>query len=244
MKIDVVAWGNAIGGLSFKAGRKEGAITAKSFTYSEPIAYSGPRILQIHQSGSGAVDQAQGTSTPEDQEHQSHPLPLPGPESGAAAPQTPLAKELAKRRKEDASIVALVPLPTNTRRATVLLAPAAAGTYQGYVIDDDPSKLPVGKLRVHNLAPMPIAMQFSGGQRKEMRPRETFLVNPSNGAAVYRLAYRAGDEWKIQESNIIRVRPDEQTQFIVLKSSNQFFLSADGSSGGYLQLVTLRRQAE
>lgn len=243
MQIDVVAWGDAIGGLSFKSGKKEGAITAHAFTYSEPIAYSGPQILEIHQSGSGEVQQPAGTSTPEDKEHESVPLPLPKPKPGAT-PQTPIGKELAKRREEDPTLVALVPLPTNTRRATVLLAPAAGDTYQGYVIDDDPSKLPAGKLRVHNLAPMPIAMQFNGGQRKEMKRGDTFVVNPSNGAATYRLAYRLGDQWKMQENNIIPVYPDEQTQLIVLKSMNQFFLSADGASGGYLQLVTLRRRPQ
>lgn len=243
MQIDVVAWGDAIGGLSFKSGKKEGAITAHAFTYSEPLKYSGPRVLEIHQTGSGEVEQPEGTSTPEDKEHESIPLPLPKPKPGAT-PQTPIGKELAKRREKEPTLVALVPLPTNTRRATVLLAPAAGGTYQGYVINDDPSRFPLGKLRVHNLAPMPVAMQFSGGQRKEMKRGDTFTVNPVNGAAVYKLAYKAGAQWKLQENNIIPVYPDEQTQLIVLKSTNQFFLSADGASGGYLQLVTLRRRAE
>ena len=77
-----------------------------------------------------------------------------------------------------------------------------------------------------------------------MNRGDTFMVNAVNGAATYKLAYKLGEEWILQENNIIPVYPDEQTQLIVLKSMNQFFLSADGASGGYLQLVTLRRRAE
>jgi hypothetical protein len=242
LKIDVVAWGDAIGGLSFKAGKKEGTITARAFTYSEPVSYSGPQVLEIHQSGSGAVPVERGPGTPEDKDHESKPLVIEKPKPGQAAPQTALAKELAKRREEDPTLVSLVPLPSNSRRVTVLLAPLGDGTFHGYVIDDDPSKLPFGKLRVHNLAPMLIAMKFSGGQGKEMKTRETFLVNVVKGQTIYELSYRNGDEWTVQENNIIPVREDEQTQMIVLRSTNRFFLSADGASGGFLQVVTLRRE--
>jgi hypothetical protein len=60
---------------------------------------------------------------------------------------------------------------------------------------------------------------------------------------IYELAYKAGEEWKMQENNIIPVRATEQAQMMILKSGNQFFLSTDGSSGGFLQIVTLRRDA-
>ena len=171
------------------------------------------------------------------------PLVIERPARNGGSSVPPIPKELAERRKKEPSLVALVPLPANSRRVTILLAPADVGTYSAYVIDDDPSKLPTGKLRVHNLSPHPIAMQFNGGQRKEMKPRETFLVNAPEGHTIYQLAYRSSDEWKVQENNIIPVRPDEQTQLIVLKSTNQFFLSSDGASGGYLQMCTLRRKA-
>jgi hypothetical protein len=243
MKIDVVAWGNDIGGLSFKSGNKEGPITAQAFTYSEPVSYSGPRILEIHQSGDGVVQKERGPSTPEDKEHESIPLPASRLKTSESS-NSPIPAELAKRRKEDDSIVALAALPRDSRRATVLLAPAAEGTYQAFVIDDDPSRLPIGKLRVHNLAPMPIAMQFSGGQKAEMKPRDSFLVHVAKGQTVYQLAYQSSNRWKIQENNIIPVRPNEQTHLIVLKSTNQYFLSADGASGGYLQTVILRRSPE
>jgi len=240
MKIDVVAWGDDIGGLSFKAGKKEGKITARAFIYSEPVKYSGPRVLEIHQSGNGRVEQETVPMSAEDKEHESKPLIIEKPKKGEGSA---VPEELAKRRQKEPTLVALVLLPANTRRATVLLAPAAEGTYQGYVIDDDPSRLPLGKLRVHNLSPHTIAMQFSGGQKKELKPRDTFLVEPSKGQTVYQLAYQDSDDWTVQENNIIPVRPDEQTQLIVLKSDNQYFLSADGAAGGHLQIVTLRRQS-
>lgn len=239
MKIDVVAWGDDIGGLSFKTGKKEGEIIARSFTYSEPINYTGPRLLSIHQTGDGHVEKISIPGTPEDKEHESIPLPIE--EIRNAEADAPIPPELAKRRQEDPTLVALVLLPPNCRRATVLLAPAAAGTYRGYAIDDDPGKLPLGKLRVHNLSPHTIAMQFDGGQAKQMKPREALLVNPVEGHTIYQLAYLIGEEWTMQENNIIPVQPDEQTQLLVLKSNNPFFLSADGASGGYLQLVALRR---
>jgi hypothetical protein len=241
MKIDVVAWGDEIGGLSFKSGKKEGRITARAFTYSEPIDYSGPRLLSIHQAGDGKVEETPVTSTPEDKEHQSIPLPI---EEIEKVDNTPVPDLLAKRREEDPTLVSLVPLPRNCRRATVLLAPAAAGTYRGYVINDDPNTLPLGCLRAHNLSQFTIAMQFSGGQKKEMKPGESLVVRVPKGHTVYHLAYLDGEDWLVQGNNIVPVRADEQAQLIVLKSDNQHFLSSDGAAGGFLQLVTLRRQKE
>lgn len=57
------------------------------------------------------------------------------------------------------------------------------------------------------------------------------------------LAYRVENEWKFQEHNFMPVRAKEQTQMIIVKSNNSYFQSADGSSGGFLQVVTLRRAA-
>jgi len=241
MKIDFVAWGNEIGGLSANSGK--GKITALAFRYSEPLKYSGPSLLELHQSGSPTVDPDLPPMTAEDKEHESKPLiPL---KSGDSDPDLlPMTKLLAKMREEDPTLVALVPLPAEARRVTVLLAPAAGGTYLGYVINDDPSKLPAGKVRVHNLSPHTIRMRFSGGGDKTLEARGTMLENAKDGQAIYQLAYRIGDVWKVQENNIIPVDPDEQTQFVVLKSRNPFFLSSDGASGGFLQMVTLRRKAD
>ena len=50
MKIDVVAWGDEIKGLSFKPGSSKGDISAMGFRYSKPVAYSGPVVMAIYQS--------------------------------------------------------------------------------------------------------------------------------------------------------------------------------------------------
>lgn len=242
MKLDVVAWGDSIGGLSFKTPKGDGKIVARAFTYSDPVSYSGPRLLAIHQSGSTEVAQDDLSSTPDDEAHQSVPLPLPEPK--LTADDTPVSAELARRREEEPTLVALAALPANSRRATILLAPAAAGTYRAYVIDDDPSKLPPGSLRAHNLSPFRIALQFAGQRQRELKPGENFVLRTTGGHAAYRLAYRQGDQWIVQENNLIPTPDNQQTQFVVLKSDNRFFLSSDGASGGFLQSVTLTRDPE
>jgi hypothetical protein len=241
LRIDFVAWGDAIQGLSLGSAG-EGKFNALPFTYSEPVKYSGPAILRLHHDGSQAPIADATTSTPEDAAHTSKPLaPQTRKDSGKTHAIPP---ELAKLREEDPTIVALVPLPAGSRRVTVLLAPAADGTFQPYVIDDDPAKLPPGKLRIHNLSPFPIAMQFGDGTRAEIKSGRTALADSRDGQAAYRLAYQLDGEWTIQENNIIGVPKNEQTQFIVLKSDNSYFLSSDGATGGFLQSVVLRRLPE
>ncbi|MGB6220756.1 hypothetical protein [Haloferula sp.] len=242
MRIDLVAWGDEIPGLSINTGKSKGKLTALAFRYSTPMSYSGPAIMEIHQSSSGGNRRISEPSA-EEKEHELQPLvPEKSEFTYETKPRKGLALELEKRREKDTSLVALAALPASgCRRATVLLAPAGEGTYTAYVIDDDPSQLPLGQLRIHNLSPATIAVRCNGNQAKELKPRETHVVSPKNGQLVYELAYRKGDEWMMQENNIIPVRETEQTQMIVLKSDNQFFLSTDGSSGGFLQIVTLRR---
>lgn len=221
MKIDMVAWGPAVEGLTFQSGAKGEPITAQSFTYSKPVSYSGPVIMQIHKAKPGAA--------------------------AAVAPgqvAAPIPPELAKLREKDPTIVALAKLPPNSKRATVLIAPAAAGTYQTVVIDDDPSKLPFGQLRIHNYSPVKIAMRCNGKAQKELKTKDTFLVTPNNASVIYELAYDEEGKWVMQENNIIPVPLDEQVQLIVLKSDDDFFTSSDGSRSGFLQAVTLRRPAK
>lgn len=242
MKIDVIAWGNEIGGLSFKAGDKSSDIRALPFRYSTPVSYSGPALMEIYKNGDGTTKVTVQPSK-EDLEHVSKPLIVEEPKDAQAGaqPKTALALELEKRRQKAPNLIALVPLPSGCRRATVLLAPNSDGTFMGYVIDDDPSKLPLGQIRIHNLSPIKIAMRCNGAEAKEMKTREAMVVPAPEGALSYDLAYQDGEEWKFQEHNIIPVRPDEQTQMIILRSNNSFFRSADGSAGGFLQTVTLRR---
>lgn len=53
LKVDVVAWGDEIGDLSFKSGEKNGEITALSFRYSTSVPYSGPALIEILKNGDG-----------------------------------------------------------------------------------------------------------------------------------------------------------------------------------------------
>lgn len=243
MKIDVVAWGDDIHGLTFKKGDSNGEITALGFRYSaEPVSYTGPLLMEIYQTGSGPAKPAVVVSQ-EDKDHELMPLVVEEekPAAGEEA-RTPLAVELEKRRKENPSLVALAQLPgISSKRATVLLAPAANGTFIAYVIDDDPSKLPPGKLRVHNLSPYEITLRCNGRENKELKTRGNHVFNPANNSIIYELAYKQRDEWIVQGNNILSIEPTEQVQMIILRSRNQYFLSADGSSGGFLQIVTLRR---
>lgn len=244
MKIDLIAWGDSIDGLSLKSEGKQSKVTAHRFSYSTPVSYSGPAIMEIHRSGSGNGARKDKTSE-EDKDHELSPLTVedsqPKDANQGQAKQG-LALELEKRRKESPSLVALAALPgPSCRRATVLLAPADAGTFTAYVIDDDPSTLPLGQLRIHNLSPLTIAMRCNGQVNKELKTRDTLLVPGQNGQLTYELAYKLGEEWKMQENNIIPIRPTEQAQMLILKSGNSFFTSTDGSSGGFLQIATLRR---
>lgn len=245
MKIDLVAWGDAIGGLSLKASETSGALVAMPFQYSKPVNYSGPRVMEIHKSGNGGIA-AKAEASEEDKKHELMPLVVEEEKADAAAQgkKTPLLLELEKRRKETPTLVALVPLPANCRRATVLLAPAESGTYLAYVIDDDPSKLPMGQLRIHNLSSFPIALRCNGKESKELKIRDTMLVAAPEQQCIYEIACKDKEEWRIIENNVMAVRPNEQTQMIILKSKNQYFLSADGSAGGFLQTVILRRRPD
>ena len=244
MKIDVVAWGDDIHGLTFKKGDSNGEITALGFRYSEPVAYSGPLVMEIYQTGSGPAKPAV-VLTQEDKDHELMPLIVEEekPAAGEEA-RTPLAVELEKRRKENPSLVALAQLPgASCNRATILLAPASNGTFIAYVIDDEPSKLPPGKLRVHNLSPNEITLRCNGRENKEFKTRDAHVFNPANDSIIYELAYKQRGEWIVQGNNILSIKPTDQVQMIILRSRNQFFLSSDGSSGGFLQIVTLRRNS-
>ena len=243
MRIDLIAWGDEIRGITLGQPGTTNTLTALPFRYSEPANYSGPVMMEIYKSGDPGPSTPVPAPTAEDLEHESIPIPMPErqAEDPGAGPKSAIAIELEKRRAEKPDLVALAKLPANCRRATILLAPAANGTFQAYVIDDDPTKLPTGQLRVHNLSPYPIALRLNDAPAKEIKTRGSLLVPAVSEQVIFELAYQTGGEWKFQESNIIPVRANEQTQMIVLRSENQFFLSSDGGSGGHLQIVTLRR---
>ncbi|HEY1120838.1 MAG TPA: hypothetical protein VGE67_04525 [Haloferula sp.] len=222
LKADLVAWGADIPGLSLKSAGKGEPVTALAFRYSKPIRYSGPEVMEIHQDAASAAKATEGS------------------QNTAAIPP-----ELLERRKKEPTLVALAKIPAGSSRVTVLIAPASAGTYQTYVIDDDPTKLPAGKLRILNYSPVKIAMRCNGKEAKEMATKDAFVVSPQeDGQVVYELAYDNQGKWKMQENNLLAVNPKEQVQLIVLKSDADFFTNSDGGRSGFLQKVVLRRPPE
>lgn len=231
MKLDLVAWGPDIPGLTIRAGNKNNAVTAKAFTYSKSVSYSGPNVIEIYQTeGLPAEAPLRDENGKELSRRQKKALTEMAP------------PEVEKQRKDKPGLVALAVLPTNSKRATVLLAPTKNGLFRAWVIDDDPEKLPTGKLRIHNYAPMRIAMNFNNGKiSKEFKPNESFIVSPENNRVIYELAYQQEGEWKMQENNLLSVPAAEQAQLIILRSEEDFFLSGTGSRSGYLQTVVLRR---
>lgn len=244
MRLDFVAWGDSVHGLSVPGQRGDSEFTALAFRYSTPVTYSGPQIVEIHQTGDPQPPDEGPAPSPEDLAQQSIPLQVSpdrpvdalGWRSGA------LAGELERRREEQPTLVALARLPANAARATVLLVPAGSGTFHTYVINDDPSTLRPGDLRVHNLSPYKIAFRAREQPAAEIATGGSHTFRGANGQLIYEFAYQRDGEWTVQENNIIPLRPQEQTQMIILQSRHQFFLSADGASGGFLQTVFLRRR--
>jgi len=222
LKADLVSWGEDIPGLTLKSAGKGEPVTALAFRYSKPVSYSGPEVMEIHQDPAAAAKATEGS------------------QNTAAIPP-----ELLERRKKEPTLVALAKLPAGSRRVTVLIAPLSAGTYQTYVIDDDPAKLPMGQLRILNYSPVKIAMRCNGKAAKEMKTKETMVVPPQkDGQVIYELAYDNKGKWKMQENNLLAVHEKEQVQLIVLKSDAGFFTNSDGGRSGFLQKVILRRPAE
>ncbi len=222
MKLDMVSWGNHIEGLRIKSRGNDLPFTAHSFEYSTPVDYAGPAIMEIY--GSGGAGAAPAEAAP-----------------GEAPPAGNLLAELAKRRKEKPDLVALALLPAGSKHATVLLAAMPGGIYQTYVIDDDPAKLPPGRLRIHNQTPIPIAVRCNRTTTAELKLGQSTVVKPVDRSVIYELAYERNGKWKMQENNIVTVEDADQVQLIVLKSDADFFTSGDGSRGGFLQTVILRR---
>ena len=221
MKIDVVAWGESISGLTLKSEGANKPVTAYAFRYSKPLNYSGPKILEISRTGEGAPQAA----APAD--------------ADAQIPQL-----LADKRKDNPNLVALAMLPTDSKRVTVLLAPAASGTYIAYVIDDDPSRLPLGRLRIHNLSPHVLGFRFTNNRKAKVEVKQSVVIEPTKGEVIYELAYEKDNEWIEMENSLATVRDDEQVQLVVLKSDASYFTSSDGSRSGYLQTVVLRRSSK
>lgn len=245
VRVDLVAWGDEIRSLSFDKSVTTGRLTALPFTYSEPATYTGPPLMAIYQGEDSRKQEAPSALGPDGKRV---PLPVPVenatklPAEDPAKPQTGLLAELERRRIKEPKLAALVPLPPGCTRVTALLAPLGNGMFQAYVIDDDPAKLPPGKVRVHNLSPLPVSIRCAGAKEgKILKPRDAFIADAPEGYFGYELAYQKDDAWEYQENNVVPVRAGDQVQFVVLQSEHGFFLSLDGSKSGFLQLVVLRR---
>lgn len=244
-KIHFVAWGDAITGLSLKSEGAGTTFRAESFSYSDSVPYRGPAILEIFQSAAQGNDaepkpQAGAVGTPDAKTPAEKSAPSQTEED--AKPKSALAQELEKRREKDPSLVALARIPAGCTRATILLQSLGNGTYQAYVINDDPAQLPPGKLRIQNLSPYPISIKVATAEKPiQIAPNQQFTIPAEDGNLIYELSYFHEKEWKYQENNIVRVSPQEQTQMLVLRSQNDFFVSSGGSVGGFLQNVVLRR---
>lgn len=237
LKIDLVSWGEDIPGLTIK---KE-EVSALAFRYSKTIRYSGSQVLEISQTPGAKLPELEMSA-----EEKELMKKLPAPVEPAVKPVDPaeIPPEILARRKENPNLVALAMIPANSTRVTVLLAPGKGGTFQTYVIDDDPTKLPFGKLRIHNYSAIPIALRCNGTELKELKTREAMYVSPVQEQVIYELAYKKDNEWQIQENNLLPINADEQSQMIILQSDANFFTSGDGSRGGYLQTVVLKRRKE
>lgn len=221
MRLDIVGWGEEISGLALR-GSSGTTFTAHAFRYGKAQSYSGPAVLEIYQSAADAPAAAAVT-----------------PEELAKLPTA--IKQVFERRKNSPGLVALASLPSGSKRATVLLMPAPGGAYLTFVMDDDPSKLPVGRMRVHNLSPHPLAIRIGDKDNHQIPLHGSCTVAPTNQEIFYELAYQQDEEWKMLENNLIAVADDEQTQMVVVKSDSEYFVSSNGSRTGYLQIVLLRR---
>lgn len=241
MKIDLVAWGPDIAGLTLgAAGNKKEYVTALAFRYSKAVVYAGSNLLEIHQDQEVAA-QVQAANVPiskNDRKSGSH-QPSPSP------PPPPPVMPPAKAKPGDKSdVVAHAVLPLDSKRVTILLAPGKNNTYITYVIDDDPSKLPFGRLRIHNMSPLVVALRCNGKKPIEINPKGVVTVPPEKNHVIYELAYKLGETWRMQENNLLTVQDNEQAQMIILKSEDSYFVSSDGSKGGFMQMVVLRRWKE
>lgn len=235
-KVDLVSIGEDIPGLKLGKGKKP--VSALAFRYGKTIHYKGPRIIEISQVA-GATN-----ARPEDEDHPDALVPLPPQEIPATEVdlKDSIAKAIMKRREKNPDLVALAVVPSGSRHVTILLTPAANNTYRTYVINDDPTKLPYGKMRVHNFCRHPISMRFNNRKAQIIPSLKGRQEAPNkHNSLSYLLGYPKNKSWKIQENNILKITPDEQVQMIILHSRSSFFTSSSGSRSGRLQVAVLRR---
>ena len=240
-RVDLVSMSETIPGL-YLGKKKSKSVRALAFRYEKTLRYKGGRLIEISQISSNT--QPEEDLTDEDKDHELKPLTRKQLPKSKIKPNDKFTKAIAKRRKKKPNLVALARVPAGARHITILLTPADNNTYVTTVINDDPTKLPYGKMRVHNFCKHPISLRFKNRKKPSIiTPRKSIQISPAaNKTCRYLLAYPKNKKWKIQESNIINIPPDEQVQMVILRSKSSFFVSGSGSRGGRLQVAVLRRQ--
>jgi len=239
VRVDLVSLGENIPGL-YLGKKKDRIVNAQAFQYSMTLKYSGDSIIQISQGSSKQIEEQ--PMSEEDEKHALKPLTakdLPEVETESSDKQLEIISRL---RKKNPNLVALARVPAGSRHITILLRPAANNTFRTLVFNDDPTKMPYGEMKIHNFCKHPIAMKFANGKPAVIKSDKAYRLKPSKKQSVsYLLSYPKKKKWKKQESNIIRVTPDQQVRMIVLNSQSSFFQSASGARGGHLQIAILRR---
>ena len=249
LTIDFVAWGEDLHGLEVRTGKKSEPVSALAFRYSEPYRYSGPQLLPLAFGQVAPEVLANLTELREVQRRRARedgledPGPL-SPKPGIPHVDGEIPKSLAVARETNPDLAALITLPANSKRVTILLYPGPKGSLLAKLFDDDPARHPAGKVRVHNLSPHRIAMRLASGKPAELEPGKNVLSPVVGGTFVYELAYENEGQWTMQENNLFPVRENEQVHFIVTRSNASFFTSSDGSRAGFLQTAILRRSGE
>lgn len=246
MTIDFVAWGEDLHGLEVRSEKKTEPVSAKAFRFSEPYRYSGPQVLPLAFGQISSEDLAQLDEFREMRRRRAREdgIEEPAPasvKSGIPLMDGKIPNALAKARETNPELAALIALPSNSRRVTILLSPGPQGSLLARVFDDDPARHPAGKVRVHNLSPHRIALRMAEGKPAELEPGQSAFSPAPGGTFVYELAYENEGQWTMQENNLFAVRENEQVHFIVLRSNASFFTSSDGSRAGFLQSAILRR---
>jgi hypothetical protein len=249
LTIDFVAWGEDLHGLEVRSEKKSDPVSALAFRYSEPYRYSGPQVMSLA-FGQVAPEELAKLSELRDMQRKraredgiEDPGPI-APKPGIPHVDGDIPKALATARETNPELAALITLPANSKRVTILLSPGPQRSLMARLFDDDPSRHPGGTVRVHNLSPHRIAMRTATGKPTELDPGKSVMSPASAETFVYELAYQNNNEWTMQENNLFSVRPEEQVHFIVLRSDASFFTSSDGSRAGFLQTAILRRSGE
>ncbi len=247
MQIDFVSWGEDISGLEIRDGEIVIPVKALAFRYSESLEYSGSQILALgfgHKDGTAKKENMEAPDRWRGASKESETV-VSEATSGSKKDHQVLSSEipshLAKARETDPSLAALIMLPTNSRRVTILLAPGPDRTLVPHVLDDDPSRQPLGMVRVHNFSPHPISLNTSDGKSKGLDPGKNFISPAPGSTFAYELAYQINGVSKIQENNLVSVSSDELIHMVVLRNNSSFFSSSDGSRGGFMQVALLRR---